>query len=313
MRSRNSGFTLVELLVVIAIIGILVALLLPAIQAAREAARRTSCNNNLKQIGLAYQNHHDTHNILPNAGRSWTTPPRFSDSGNGAPYVAPRQGAGWAFQILPFIEQENLWMANGVADINDRPYISMTTPVEAFYCPSRRSPVVNTAPTNATWLAYPADPTAWTLARRNVNKAQTDYASARGTGNNGATVQCTNNNLVAGTTTMADLIDGTSNTMLVGEKRLRILNIKANQSDDNEGYVSGWDHDVVRLNNRQPLPDFINYPGHSHGDSRFGSSHTGGFLTVFGDGAVHFIPYEVDLLVFTRMGQRNDAEPFQFP
>jgi prepilin-type N-terminal cleavage/methylation domain-containing protein len=95
---RKKGFTLVELLVVIAIIGILVALLLPAIQAAREAARRTQCNNNLKNIGLGLQNYHDTYKILPMGAVHWG--PRNTNA---------RYGPSWQFGILPFMEQRNIY------------------------------------------------------------------------------------------------------------------------------------------------------------------------------------------------------------
>ena len=105
--SGRNGFTLVELLVVIAIIGILVALLLPAIQAAREAARRSQCLNNLKQIGVAYQNYHDTHHNFPFCGDNCITP--------ADPTTNTSAGAGnihcfsWPFHILPFIEQQALY------------------------------------------------------------------------------------------------------------------------------------------------------------------------------------------------------------
>jgi prepilin-type N-terminal cleavage/methylation domain-containing protein len=99
MRRSRLGFTLVELLVVIAIIGVLVALLLPAIQAAREAARRTQCNNNLKNIGLALQNYHDTYKVFPMGA----TPARVGVS--GGPVVGP----SWWYGILPFIEQRNIY------------------------------------------------------------------------------------------------------------------------------------------------------------------------------------------------------------
>jgi Tfp pilus assembly protein PilE len=96
----------VELLVVIAIIGILVALLLPAVQAAREAGRRMSCQNNLKQLGLAAHNHHDTLLALPHGGRHWNYVPRYV---NGVPQVKEKQLAGWGFQISPYMEQTNIF------------------------------------------------------------------------------------------------------------------------------------------------------------------------------------------------------------
>jgi prepilin-type N-terminal cleavage/methylation domain-containing protein len=105
-RLTRRAFTLVELLVVIAIIGVLVALLLPAVQAARESARRTQCVNHLKQLALAAQNHADTYRILPSAGGpGWDYHMSYI---NGVPQIAPQQHGGWGFQILPFIEQQQL-------------------------------------------------------------------------------------------------------------------------------------------------------------------------------------------------------------
>src|SRR6266446_9666066 len=101
------GFTLIELLVVIAIIGVLIALLLPAVQKVREAANRTQCANNLKQIGLAVHNFHDTYGTFPNTGGWWQTGITYDQS--GTPIGIKYQQAGWLYQIMPFIEQDNLY------------------------------------------------------------------------------------------------------------------------------------------------------------------------------------------------------------
>ena len=137
-RARGvAAFTLVELLVVIAIIGVLVALLLPAVQAAREAARRTQCKNNLKQIGLAYQNHHDAHGFFPSGGWSgdYTGDP---DLGFGI-----TQPGGWVYSILPFCEQQSLWsLGSGAAlgsdEQQDAAQQRDQTALPFMNCPSRR-------------------------------------------------------------------------------------------------------------------------------------------------------------------------------
>ena len=124
MSRRRSGFTLVELLVVIAIIGILVALLLPAVQAAREAARRMQCANNVKQIGLAFQLYHDSFKQFPWAGRNFP---------NSCCNSSIRDYWTWAYYILPYMEQQNLMDQTSNA-------VVYATPVPTLYCPTRRAP-----------------------------------------------------------------------------------------------------------------------------------------------------------------------------
>lgn len=136
----RQAFTLVELLVVIAIIGILVALLLPAVQSAREAARRTSCVNQLKQMGLAMQNHIDSRGVFPTGGSRYNPQLRNYVSGGtrnpGTPNGPEKQGLCWAFQILPYLEE------GSVHGINSEPQL-INAVIPLFYCPSRRSPGVS--------------------------------------------------------------------------------------------------------------------------------------------------------------------------
>ena len=138
-KRLSSGFTLVELLVVIAIIGVLVALLLPAVQAAREAARRAQCTNNLRQLGLAAQNFVASEKYFPTAGASVL---EFEDAPSHPGPLYGYEYASWMFQVLPYIEQQNL------ADLrnNAQPGINaftdtglIETEVSAFNCPSRNS------------------------------------------------------------------------------------------------------------------------------------------------------------------------------
>jgi prepilin-type N-terminal cleavage/methylation domain-containing protein len=138
-RSLRRGFTLVELLVVIAIIGVLVALLLPAIQAAREAARRAQCQNNLKQIGLGALNHESTYKFYPSGGWNFDWGP---DSERG---FGESQPGGWVYSLLPFIEQQNLWnlgsgAAYGSAARQQAQTQLITTNVSGLRCPSRGAP-----------------------------------------------------------------------------------------------------------------------------------------------------------------------------
>ncbi len=285
MPRRRNAFTLVELLVVIAIIGILIALLLPAVQAAREAGRRTQCQNNLKQLALACQTHSGTYGFLPSGGRGWNYHATYV---NGGPAVAPDQNMGWGYQILPFMEQEQLHNpASG--SVMQKSILAIKTTLSAHICPTRRP--VAPLPPHSDWYSNPSN------SGQTYPHAPTDYASSNNA-NNGAIGHIT-------PVPFGQITDGLTNTFLIGEKRLNIKQIGNYQSDDNEGYTAGWDHDTVRDTRRLPLPDCFS----GIGNQLFGSSHPAGFNMAMVDGSVHFIKYTIPLLTFQRLGQRNDGVP----
>jgi prepilin-type N-terminal cleavage/methylation domain-containing protein len=140
MRSTQRGLTLVELLVVIAIIGVLVALLLPAVQEAREAGRRVQWQNNLKQMALAAIQHHDHYQVLPNAGNVFFSLPTFTQ---GAPDIGNAQLGGFHYQLLPFLDKVDVWEGHVAGPGSGDPYadrmkVIMSTPHNVFNCPTRR-------------------------------------------------------------------------------------------------------------------------------------------------------------------------------
>lgn len=277
-RSRR-GFTLIELLVVIAIIGILVGLLLPAVQAAREASRRTQCTNHLRQIGLAFHNHESQFGHLPSGGWNYDTPPTYEGSN---PVIGEQQRAGWAFQILPFVEASATWRA-GIEE-------SIGLPTSVLFCPSRRSPQVIILPDN---YSPP-------ISGGDIRHALCDYAASNrdGTG------------LVRRyrPRRVRDILDGLSETLLAGEKRINLTLLGTAQDDDNEGYTAGWNTDTLRSTMKEPLPDFN---GLGDSDDRFGSSHTGLFHITLADGATRAVSYSIDKSVFRQLGDIDDGEVVQ--
>jgi prepilin-type N-terminal cleavage/methylation domain-containing protein/prepilin-type processing-associated H-X9-DG protein len=148
-RSNTKGFTLVELLVVIAIIGILVALLLPAIQAARESARRSQCQTHLKNIGLAILNHHDARKVFPTGGSKYLQAGYQLEQNieNGKPLGPDRQGLSWGFQILPYLEETAAFQLQTSVDLQQ-----VVVPV--YVCPSRRQPKTAWSNTFNVVIAY---------------------------------------------------------------------------------------------------------------------------------------------------------------
>jgi prepilin-type N-terminal cleavage/methylation domain-containing protein len=296
---RRSAFTLVELLVVITIIGVLIGLLLPAVQGVREAARRAQCTQHLKELGQAFQTHHEARGSFPSGGGpDYTWHMTYE---NGIPAIPPRQHGGWGFQILPYIEAENLWLGVGASSDIDKSILAISTPNALFFCPTRRRPEVVAA---KDWYEHPQN------SGRTFGHAKNDYAASsldtsgpRPEGIGAVTKMVAQR--------MDDIRDGISNTLLLGEKRINLAYLGQLQANDNEGYTCGWNHDVERHTNIEPQPDF--YHETSIGEDRFGSSHISGLNIALCDGTVRFVPYTISPEVFRRLGNREDGETVELP
>lgn len=302
MRRFGSGFTLVELLVVIAIIGILIALLLPAVQAAREAARRSQCNNNLKQIGLALANYEGSFKVYP--------PGRMGCDNNAirCPSIYQRVGQSAFVALLPFLEQQSLYdqfdFRDGVwgytttwIDTNE---FVIAQRVPALICPSDTS------------QPYSEDP----VVSGNYNidprlAATGNYACVGGSNfGSGDSVKYTNNGLFYYLTAHAirDVTDGLSSTMFVGEVTQTHTYVSSNIWTR---AVRGMDCIRSTRNpvNTQP-GEGATFTGDSSRklSSAFASLHPGGANFLFGDGHVSFVSENINLTTYQALSTRAGGE-----
>lgn len=297
-RFGKRGFTLIELLVVIAIIAILIALLLPAVQQAREAARRTECKNNLKQLGLALHNYHDSHRCFP---PGWVEQTGVYGTGNRA------ANWGWMCYLLPMIDQGNLYTQLQVGDFSLAAALDdvarlrlMTTVLKGFRCTSDTAPDINPVQTlmSASGTLQPT--------------AVSNYVGTNGGGDWGPSPAT--NNLLDGTfgvnsrTRISEFTDGSSNTIIVGERAWElptpappgttaggkdtcgaavIYGVTFNQPPGFYGQQTTLSRGIYGIN--QTGPDTSFSPAASVCSSSYSSRHTGGAQFLLGDGSVRFV------------------------
>ena len=310
-RRRRPGFTVIELLACIGIVALLAALLLPAVQAAREAARKTHCANNLRQLALGWHEHEAARGSYPSNGWGFLWVGQ-ADLGRG-----PDQPGGWAFDLLDHVEQGPL-RASSVGDGPegfDRRTAMQAAFIPTFRCPSR--PGGNLSPFTLEHFARNAGSV--------PRAAKTDYACCEGdviTNSLGGPVSADaavvaaydhwrNPALATGVCfqrsdlSHRDLRDGASNVLLLAEKYVSFSGYDTIDGDDghDQSLYVGVDLDVNRWTIAPPLPD-----GPGDASRRFGSAHPDGVRAALADGSVRPVGWFVDADVWRRLGNRRDGK-----
>jgi prepilin-type N-terminal cleavage/methylation domain-containing protein len=343
-HAARRGFTLIELLVVIAIIGVLIALLLPAVQQAREAARRTQCSNNLHQIGLACHNFEATYGYFPQgpmdgdpqaitpagapnpAGYNYLeVPPAYG--GTTCCRAATRRGWNHFYHILPFMER------NAVYDLgrDDPPYWPNVNDnggenevaesvISAYFCPSRRDPQ-RYPTTNFSRLDYAGNAGFFQGEPiEGMGNVPSPPLGALPIGDERANVNQGNTSGRKGMIIWPgfgarrktrDVIDGLAHTIIVAEKCLPTSRHGLDGGDNERWNNAGWDEDNIRFH-FPPQSDVKALPTNSTGGviwrRMFGSSHPDGINAVFSDGSVRYISFNVDANAFRLAIVADDGE-----
>ena len=315
LMRRRTAFTLIELLVVIAIIAILIALLLPAVQQAREAARRTQCKNNLKQLGLALHNYHDTFNRFPSCV-FWTDVNQDGQADDDTGHWA------WGTMLLPQIDQSPLYNRFQAGTLTPAQVYALDnsllrTVLPAFRCPTDTGPDMCDTARDLDFLGTGTQRliSCSNYVASNDDNDVADYGDTSVNSNTGMFP-------MAVCLRMRDMSDGTSNTIAIGERdsldigdcdheASTIFAVETwNQADDDDGAEC-----VVGTGDRP-----INFRGDTEEDESFSSFHTGGAHFLMGDGAVRFISeniahddtiraHEAGAQTFQLLLHRNDGKP----
>jgi prepilin-type N-terminal cleavage/methylation domain-containing protein len=298
-HSNSRGFTLVELLVVIAIIGVLVALLLPAVQAAREAARRMSCSSNLRQLGLAMHSYHDTHKTLPYSTSAWGPDGRVNQPGN--------RGWSWSSFILPYIEQQAL---HNQLDFHDYVPVNknrelIKTPIPVSTCPSDGK-LKRVRPVGMQGQPFFVEAVASSSYVTSGGPFNTGDPGVRGAATS-AFHEAARGMFYyeAVTVRFSQVTDGLSNTIMLGEVSYRDQNTPqlANGRDWNANWYGSWHpgnsspHGANILSFQRTAERAMNVPRNAGDQPQrqgFHSVHPGGAQFTFGDASVRFISETTD-------------------
>jgi prepilin-type N-terminal cleavage/methylation domain-containing protein/prepilin-type processing-associated H-X9-DG protein len=315
---KRPGFTLVELLVVIAIIGILIALLLPAVQAAREAARRTQCTNNLKQMALGIHNYGDVWRVFP-PGYLGQPPANCSSVNNGSTQA---RGWGWGALILPYVEQSTLY--EGLAPTSRQIVCGIPTGAQA-------TPAVGNAALQKTKLPFYVCPSAPDAELNDTrlpgapaapgSHAKSNYVGVSGMDFSGVSATTGRKGIFVNgmlhKTALRDVKDGTSSTFLVGEKYRRDLDAVKQTFSPGEytgGFWVGVAPDTQIANTVMQLalpPSTFAINGASI--NAFASRHPGGAQFALTDGSVRFVSENANQETIADMGTMNDGKAITFP